>query len=235
MIILSIDTAFDACSAATLSGDDILWTEQQIIGKGHAEALPPMIARGLRAARIAPRDIDRIGVVIGPGAFAGVRVGLAFARAFRIGLKADVVGLTSNEALAASLAPGRGLIASVFDARRGQVYAALHDAMLAELLAPFVASPAGAAEAIMAAANGAPLRLAGSGAFLLAPHTGGRSMLWRISIRSRSRDTPPPNLVRSVRLRRFICARRMPRRPPPRYLPGSICHERVALPPGHEG
>jgi len=173
MIILSIDTAFDACSAATLSGDDILWTEQQIIGKGHAEALPPMIARGLRAARIAPRDIDRIGVVIGPGAFAGVRVGLAFARAFRIGLKADVVGLTSNEALAASLAPGRGLIASVFDARRGQVYAALHDAMLAELLAPFVASPAGAAEAIMAAANGAPLRLAGSGAFLLAPHTGG--------------------------------------------------------------
>lgn len=169
MIILALDTAFDACSAAILSGGDVLWAEQKIIGKGHNEVLPPMIAAGLKAAGVAPGALDRIGVVVGPGAFAGVRVGLSFARAFRLGLKADAVGVTSAEALAASLAPGEAMIAPLFDARRGQVYAALYDGALAELVAPFAASPPAAARRIADAARGAPLRLAGSGAALLAP------------------------------------------------------------------
>jgi tRNA threonylcarbamoyladenosine biosynthesis protein TsaB len=168
MITLAIDTAFDACSAAILSGGDILWTEQRIIGKGHSEVLPPMIAAGLRAAKVEPKTISRISVVIGPGAFAGVRVGLAFARAFRLGLEADVIGVTSHEALAASLPPGADLIATVFDARRGQVYAALHDAGLNELIAPFVATPEAASARLTDAAGGAPMRAAGSGKALVA-------------------------------------------------------------------
>ena len=174
MIVLAFDTAFDACSAAILSGDDVLWSEQKIIGKGHSEVLPPMIAAGLGSAGVTPKEIDRIAVVVGPGAFAGVRVGLAFARAFRLGLKADIVGVSSNEALAASLAPGGAMIATVFDARRGQVYAALHGAGLSEMIAPFVASPASAAARLSEAAASAPLRLAGSGAGLVTldhPHT----------------------------------------------------------------
>lgn len=170
MIVLALDTAFDACSAAILSGKDILWSEQRIIGKGHSEVLPPMVAAGLRSAGVRPAEVDRIGVVIGPGAFAGVRVGLAFARAFRIGLKADVVGLTSTAALAMSLAPFDGLTAIAFDARRGQVYAALYDAGGGERLAPFVAAPEAAAERLGAEAKGAAMRLAGSGAGLIAPH-----------------------------------------------------------------
>ena len=174
MIVLALDTAFEACSAAILSGDAVPWSEQRIIGKGHSEVLPPMIAGGLRSAGVAPREIDRIAVVVGPGAFAGVRVGLSFARAFRLGLNADIVGVSSNEALAASLARGDAMIAAVFDARRGQVYAALHGAGLSEIVAPFVARPASAAARLSEAAAGAPLRLAGSGAGLLAldrPHT----------------------------------------------------------------
>jgi tRNA threonylcarbamoyladenosine biosynthesis protein TsaB len=167
MIVLAVDTAFDACSAAILGGDDVLWSEQKIIGKGHSEVLPPMVASGLKTAGVAPKAIDRIGVVIGPGAFAGVRVGLAFARSFRLGLKADVVGVTSNEALAASLGPFNGMTATVFDARRGQVYAALYDESVNQILAPFVAAPDAAAPRLLEAAGGAPLRVAGSGAGLL--------------------------------------------------------------------
>ncbi len=166
MIVLAIDTAFDACSAAILRGDDVLWSEQRIIGKGHSEVLPPMVAAGLQSTGVAPREIDRIGVVVGPGAFAGVRVGLAFARAFRIGLAAEVIGLASTEALAASLAPGVGLTAIIFDARRGQVYAALYDAASTELLAPFVAAPGETFARLAETASGKPLRLAGSGAAL---------------------------------------------------------------------
>lgn len=168
MILLAIDTAFVACSAAILRGDDVLWADQKIIGKGHSEILPPMVAAGLKTAGVAPASIDRIGVVIGPGAFAGVRVGLAFARAFRLGLKADVAGVSSNEALAASLASGDGMIAPVFDARRGQVYAALYGAALDEVVAPFVAAPEEAEKRLSAAAQGGTLRVAGTGAGLLA-------------------------------------------------------------------
>jgi tRNA threonylcarbamoyladenosine biosynthesis protein TsaB len=168
MIVLAFDTAFDACSAAILRGDDVLWAERKIIGKGHSEALPPMVASGLSAARVTPAAIDRIGVVIGPGAFAGVRVGVAFARAFPLGLKADVVGVSSTQALAATLAPPAGPTAIVFDARRGQVYAALYDASLKELVPPFVASPEEAARKLSEAAGVPTLRLAGSGAGLLA-------------------------------------------------------------------
>lgn len=167
MIVLAFDTAFDACSAAILRGDDVLWAERRIIGKGHSEALPPMVASGLAAASVTPAAIDRIGVVIGPGAFAGVRVGLAFARAFRIGLNADIVGVSSTHALAASLAPHAGPTAIVFDARRGQVYAALYDAALTEVVPPFVARPSEATAKILDAAAPGPLRLAGSGAPLV--------------------------------------------------------------------
>lgn len=168
MRVLAIDTSFEACSAAILDGETVLWRDQRMIGRGHAEVLPVMVAAGLAATALRISDFDRIGVVIGPGAFAGVRVGLAFARALCLGMKAKAVGVTSLKALAASI-DRRGLVAPAFDARRGQVYAALYDASLRELIEPFVAAPAEAARRLAAGADNS-LTLAGSGAALIAPH-----------------------------------------------------------------
>lgn len=170
MRILSIDTSFEACSAAIVDGGHVAWAETRMIGRGHAEVLPVMAAEGLRTAGIAVRDLDRIGVVVGPGAFAGVRVGLAFARGLCLGTGVRAVGVTSLKALAASAEP-RTLIAPVFDARRGQVYAALYDRSLRGLIEPFVASPADAARRLSEGAASS-LTLAGSGAPLIAPHLG---------------------------------------------------------------
>jgi tRNA threonylcarbamoyladenosine biosynthesis protein TsaB len=179
MITLAIDTAFDACSAAIVAGADVLWSERRIIGKGHSEVLPLMVAAGLSSSKVRPLELHRIGVVIGPGAFAGVRVGLAFARAFRIGLKADVVGVASTEALAASLPAYAGVTAIVFDARRGQVYAALYGDDLTAILPPFVAEPQEASARLASGAEGLSLRFAGSGASLIKfdhPHTVDKSL-----------------------------------------------------------
>lgn len=168
MKTLAIDTSFEACSAAILDDDRTLWAETKIIGRGHAETLPLMVARGLGAAGLTVCELDRIGVVIGPGAFAGIRVGLAFARGLCLGTGVKAVGVSSLKALAASVAP-EGLLAPVFDARRGQVYAALYDRSLRELIEPFVASPEEAARRLMDA-GAAALTFAGSGAGLVAPH-----------------------------------------------------------------
>lgn len=164
---LAIDTSFDACSVAILDRGEPVFSETRIIGRGHSEALPVMVAEGLGRTGLGAADFDRIGVVVGPGAFAGVRVGLAFARAFRLGFNAAVVGVTSLRALAATVRAGP--VAPVFDARRGQVYAALYDETLRELIAPFVATPADAARALREARL-PPFSIAGSGATLIAAH-----------------------------------------------------------------
>jgi tRNA threonylcarbamoyladenosine biosynthesis protein TsaB len=175
MKILAIDTSFDACSVAIVDRGAPVFSETRIIGRGHSEALPVMVADGLGRTGLSAADFDRIGVVIGPGAFAGVRVGLAFARAFRLGFSAVAVGVSSSYALAATVRGGS--VAPVFDARRGQVYAALYDETLRERIAPFVAAPAEAARRLREART--PMfSIAGSGASLIAAHF----------------DAPPPDL-----------------------------------------
>lgn len=205
MRVLAVDTSFEACSAAILDGEKVLWLDQRVIGRGHSEVLPVIVAAGLEAAGLNVSDFDRIGVVIGPGAFAGVRVGLAFARALCLGMKAKAVGVNSLKALAASVEK-RGLIAPVFDARRGQVYAALYNASLEELIEPFVAVPAEASRRL--SAEGAErLILAGSGAPLIGPYV------------SAPFETSPVSLIHPVAVARLAMSAALPSSPPaPLYL-----------------
>ncbi len=174
MRILAFDTSFDACSAAIVADGKPVFARTQVIGRGHSEVLPVMVDGALKACGLKVADLDIVGVVRGPGAFAGVRVGLAFARGLQLGGRLRAVGVTSLEALAASVGASEP-IASVFDARRGQVYAALYDGDLRTLIAPFVATPEDAALRLRAALNAppnAPLIIAGSGAALVAPFIG---------------------------------------------------------------
>ena len=69
---LVIDSASEACSVALVEGGRIIDFQHEVIGRGHAERLVPLIAElvdGGRAASIA--------VGCGPGSFAGVRIGVA--------------------------------------------------------------------------------------------------------------------------------------------------------------
>jgi tRNA threonylcarbamoyladenosine biosynthesis protein TsaB len=149
MLVLGIDTALATCSAAVLEDGAVLAAGVLAAEKGHAERLAPLVVEILAAAGVGARDLDRIGVVVGPGGFAGVRVGVAFARGLMLGTKAKAVGATSLEALAAPLR-GR-CVAAILDARRGDVYAARYDADGGILLAPFVASADDARARLLAA------------------------------------------------------------------------------------
>jgi tRNA threonylcarbamoyladenosine biosynthesis protein TsaB len=134
--------------------------------RGHAERLAPMAAAALAKAGVSIGDLDRVGVVIGPGGFTGVRVGLAFARGLGVGTGLPVVGVTSLASLAAGAGAG-GRIAPVIDARRGQVYAALYGANGEILVTPFVAAPEEALNILAVGAEAAPVTLVGSGAAFL--------------------------------------------------------------------
>ncbi len=93
---LVIDSATDACSVALFDGDTLLAGEWQLLGRGHAERLLPMIAALPDRGRA-----NRIAVALGPGSFTGIRVGLAAAKALAIAWQADIVGYPTLALIAA--------------------------------------------------------------------------------------------------------------------------------------
>jgi tRNA threonylcarbamoyladenosine biosynthesis protein TsaB len=92
--------------------------------KGHAGALPGLVARALERAALSFADVEALAVSLGPGSFTGLRVGLSFAKGVAFASGARMVGVPTLEALA-SAAPIRfGLVAVASDARRGETYTA---------------------------------------------------------------------------------------------------------------
>jgi tRNA threonylcarbamoyladenosine biosynthesis protein TsaB len=71
--------------------------------RGQAEALAPMIQAVLAEAKVAVRDLDRLAVTVGPGAFTGVRIGLATARGLALAAGLPLGGVGTLEAVAAGL------------------------------------------------------------------------------------------------------------------------------------
>jgi tRNA threonylcarbamoyl adenosine modification protein YeaZ len=97
-MLLIIDSATAACSAALIGPDGSLIDQRhEIVGRGHAERLLPMVA-DLLAGRIP----DSILVDCGPGSFTGVRVGLAAAHGLAIGWKVPLAGYSSLALIAAA-------------------------------------------------------------------------------------------------------------------------------------
>lgn len=96
MRTLVIETATEACSAALFDGDALLAGTSEVIGRGHAERLVPMIAELPDRGRA-----ERIFVSLGPGSFTGVRIGLAAARALGLAWKSRVTGYETLPLVAA--------------------------------------------------------------------------------------------------------------------------------------
>jgi len=103
MYILGLDTTQAACSAAVFdtSSGRICARVWEKMPRGHAEALPAIIAQTLDQAELSFADITKLATSVGPGTFTGVRVGLSAARGFALALDLPLVGVTSLEAIAA--------------------------------------------------------------------------------------------------------------------------------------
>jgi tRNA threonylcarbamoyladenosine biosynthesis protein TsaB len=100
-MLLAIDTATAACSAALIEGETVVRATRELVGRGHAERLVPMIEALLaEAGAVRP---DAIVVDCGPGSFTGLRVGLAAAIGLGIGWGVPVRGYSSMASIAAAL------------------------------------------------------------------------------------------------------------------------------------
>ncbi len=167
VLTLAIDCSARFCSVALFSGSEnrILAAASPDIGRGHAEQLPAVLQSVLDDAGADLSQAGRIGVTIGPGSFAGIRVGVAFARGLALALAVPVVGVGSLEAIAMPAARQLGQsVMAVLDARRDHVWALIVDAEGDLLVSGAEMMP----EAAAALALDRGCAITGSGAALLA-------------------------------------------------------------------
>ena len=124
---LAIATATAACSVALIEGDRVLARAHEVVGRGHAERLLPMIAELPDGGRA-----DAVLVDCGPGSFTGVRVGLAAARGLGLGWDVPVSGCSSLALVAAAARAGSPapLLAVVLEGGHGEVFVQAFDADL---------------------------------------------------------------------------------------------------------
>jgi len=176
MRVLAFDSSGNGCSAAVVGEDGVLAREFEAMALGQAERLLPMIARAMAAAGLGFQELDCIAVTVGPGAFTGVRIGIAAAEGLALASGKPVLGLTSFETVAAAvpdelLAGGR--LAVALDSRREELYLQAFDAGLRPLGAGALVPPS-AWEAWLPAG---PIVLAGDGAERFQGGVGRRDLL----------------------------------------------------------
>jgi tRNA threonylcarbamoyladenosine biosynthesis protein TsaB len=92
------------------------------------ESLAPAVASLLEAVDWQPSSVQLVAVTVGPGSFTGLRVGIAFAKAFAYAAGSDILGIDTLETIAAGLQQTGGPIAVAVDAQRGDLVGAVFEA-----------------------------------------------------------------------------------------------------------
>jgi tRNA threonylcarbamoyladenosine biosynthesis protein TsaB len=171
VVIIALDTSQAVGSVALSRDGAVLGTERFRAPSSHLVALGRAVEQLLAAHRLAPADVDRLAVVVGPGSFTGLRIGLSFVKGLHAARGAGVVTIDSLRLLALPLLSVHERVCSLIDARRGEVYAAVYErageaeratdpAAARECLAPCARDPI----ALLDSLRSAPAAFAGTGA-----------------------------------------------------------------------
>ena len=138
--ILAIDTSSAWCSVALSLGDKAPEFRHEAVSVGASQLLLPWVESLLASAKLSLKDLDAIAVGIGPGAFTGVRLGVAAVQGLAISNNLPVISVCSLDAIAAQITsteiykntkPQRFMIA--IDARMEEIYWASYESQAYQL------------------------------------------------------------------------------------------------------
>ncbi|MFT4123454.1 MAG: tRNA (adenosine(37)-N6)-threonylcarbamoyltransferase complex dimerization subunit type 1 TsaB [Microbacteriaceae bacterium] len=118
-MLLAIDTSAGS-SVAVVDGEAGVLAERAVADtRSHAEAIGRLIREALEVAGVSAGRLDAVAAGMGPGPFTGLRVGIAAARAFALGIGRPVLPIVSHDAVALGES---GPLLVVTDARRRELY-----------------------------------------------------------------------------------------------------------------
>ena len=123
-MLLAIDTSAGTAVAVVDRDVGVLAETGTDETMRHAEVIGPFIVEVLNAAGIRPSDLSGVVAGMGPGPFTGLRVGIAAARTFSLGIGRPFVPVVSHDAIAAEhyRLNGSEPLLVVTDARRRELY-----------------------------------------------------------------------------------------------------------------
>jgi tRNA threonylcarbamoyladenosine biosynthesis protein TsaB len=124
-LLLTLDTTTRAGGIALSRGAELLAEYSCLVPGHHTDWLLQAIEHTLADCQVKLDDLVAIGVVRGPGAFTGLRVGMATAKGLAIGLGLPLVGVSSLQVLAAGVTSELPVCA-LLDARKQEVYAGVY-------------------------------------------------------------------------------------------------------------
>jgi tRNA threonylcarbamoyladenosine biosynthesis protein TsaB len=135
--ILNIDTAVTTASICLANDGTVLQLKINPSQKDHASWLHVAIRDLMKEANLTLQDLDAIAVSSGPGSYTGLRVSMATAKGLCYALQKPLitVGTLKMMAVAAMDTPAQWLCPMI-DARRMEVFTAVYDHSLAEILSP---------------------------------------------------------------------------------------------------
>lgn len=126
-ILLTLDTSSRAGSVAVSRGEKLLGEIFLDRKTTHSDRLLCTVQQLLGDLDLTLEQIDALGVVLGPGSFTGLRVGVATVKGLAMATGKPVVGVSSLRTLAVQLPWTRFPLCTLLDARKGEVYAGLYN------------------------------------------------------------------------------------------------------------
>jgi tRNA threonylcarbamoyladenosine biosynthesis protein TsaB len=129
MIILAADTSTSMGSVALRDPEGRIQREGLDSSRPHSETLLTAVEKILACAGLDRRDVQAIAVGTGPGAFTGLRVGLATFKAWAAAAMLPLIPVVSMDAVALPVLREGNSVMVVADARKGEVYAAYYPSL----------------------------------------------------------------------------------------------------------
>jgi tRNA threonylcarbamoyladenosine biosynthesis protein TsaB len=144
-LILNIDTATEIAHVSIARDGFVLQDAFNNDQKNHAGFLQSAIKKILQDAKILITEIDAVAVTEGPGSYTGIRIGMASAKGLCYALNKPLITINTLEAMANSAVQElrqqpsfnmSALLCPMIDARRMEVFTAVYDIALMNILMP---------------------------------------------------------------------------------------------------